>query len=98
MPDAQAHGFALEQHDPRYLSQLRAADPGVLFADTPEFVAFLKAVDHMKSGDMGPFAQKFGELCDEASLPELGTLMTSFPELINDALQASDLSGKVMLG
>jgi hypothetical protein len=97
MPDANAHGYTLEQHDPRYLSQLRAADPRALFDDVPEFVAFLKAVDHMKSGKMGAFAQKFGELCEEASLPELGALMTSFPELLNDALEASDLEGRAIL-
>ena len=99
MPDAHAHGAAeLEHYPPRYMSQLRAAEPGALFADVPEFFAFLKAVDHMKSGSMGPFAQKFGELCEEASLLELGALMTCFPDLLNEALQASDLSGRVMLG
>lgn len=99
MPDANAHAQAhdLEDHEPRYLSKLRSTEPGVLFADVPEFYAFLKAVDHMKSGDMGPFAQKFGELCEEASLPELGLLMTTFPELLNDALEASDLDGRVIL-
>lgn len=98
MPDALAHGIAAEEtYSPRYLSQLRSTDPGALFADVPEFVAFLKAVDHMKSGSMGPFAQKFGELCEEASLPELGALMTTFPDLLNDALAASDLTGEVIL-
>ena len=98
MPQAHAHGIAQEEtYSPRYLSELRSTDPQTLFADVPEFFAFLKAVDHMKSGSMGPFAQKFGELCEEASLPELGALMTSFPDLLNDALEASDLSGEVIL-
>ena len=86
------------QFQPCYVSKLRAADQAALFSDTPEFVAFLKAVDHMKSGHMGPFAQKFADLCEEATLPELGILMTSFPDLLNEALQASDLSGRVILG
>ena len=98
MPQAHAHGIAAEEtYSPRYLSGLRASDPAALFADVPEFFAFLKAVDHMKSGSMGPFAQKFGELCEEASLPELGALMIAFPDLLNEALEASDLAGEVIL-
>ena len=76
------------EQTPRYLSSVRAADPAFLFRDAPQFIAFLEAIDIMKSGELGPFNQKLGELCEEATLSELGDIMMTFRNNINDALEA----------